>query len=192
MCQQSKVRLSRDALENIACISQLYTNFNILWWFPPLSVSWSPLSTYQRMRSGFPLTLYLSKHTRRRDSNPGLRSSDKLTNKPVIDHVPLLWVTQTSKRATQAKSDKKRTIKAKHDSSSSPYCPPPSLSLSLSHALLYLSHPPFPSLRLLLCPLFMNSPCLARRPTEKFLVCSLSQGQSLVRKPIELWSNSSP
>lgn len=132
------------------------------------------------------------KHTRRRDSNPRLRSSDKLTNKPVIDHVPLLWVAQTSKRATQANSQirkgqlKWNMIHLPLLTVSHP------LSLSLSHVLLYLSHPPFPSRHLLLCPLFMNSPCLARRPTEKFLVCSLSQGQSLVRKPIELWSNSSP
>lgn len=136
------------ALENIACMSQLYANFNILRWFPPLSVSWSRWS---------------------------------FSNKPVIDHVPLLWVAQTSKRVTQAnhqirKGQLKRNM----------------IHLPLSHVLLYLCHPLFPSLRLLLCPLFMNSPCLARRPTEKFLVCSLSQGQSLVRKPIELWSNSSP
>ena len=67
------------------------------------------------------------------------------------------------------------------------------LRTSLSSALLYLPHPLShpPSLPPSLCPLFMNSPCLARRPMEKFLVCSLSQGQSLVRKPIELWSNSS-
>lgn len=36
----------------------------------------------------------------------------------------------------------------------------------------------------------MNSPCSVPWPMDKFLVCSNPQGQSLVRKPIELWSNS--
>lgn len=114
-------------------------------------------------------------------------SSDKQTNKQFIDHVSLLSVRQT---VCPKQSDKRRTTLVEHDS-----FPPLALSLSLflliptaslSNTLLYLPHF-FPSS---LCPLFMNSPCLARQPMEKFLVCSLSQGQSLVRKPIELWSNS--
>ncbi len=72
------------------------------------------------------------------------------------------------------------------------FCLPPSISKNLSLICPPLRPPTLPSsLPPSLCPLFMNSPCLAQRPMEKFLVCSLSQGQSLVRKPIELWSNSS-
>lgn len=91
----------------MAYISQLCANFNILRWFPPLSVSWSRLSfSFHISEDAFRVSPHFIfiKHTRRRDSNPGPRSSDKLTNKPVIDHVPLLWFAQTSKRATQANS----------------------------------------------------------------------------------------
>lgn len=111
--------------------------------------------------------------------------SEQPINKQVIDHL-------SDGQSDPNRTDNRRTIKAEHDSSS--FLSAISPRTSLSNALLYLSLVSLPSslppsLPPALRPLLMNSPCSAPWPMDKFLVCSPPQGQSLVRKPIELWSN---
>lgn len=92
-----------------------------------------------------------------------------------------------SVRTSNQLPDKKKKkgeggIKSGHDCFLFRFPPPsflpsvPSLRSSLSYALLYLAPPPSfpPSLRP--CPLFMNSPCSARRPSgEVFSMQPLSR-----------------
>lgn len=112
----------------------------------------------------------------------GLGISEQPINKQVIHHL-------SDRQSDPNRRDNRRTIKAEYDSSS--FLSAISARTSLSNALLYLSLASFlPSLPPSLRPLLMNSPCSAPWPMDKFLVCSPPQGQSLVRKPIELWSNS--